>query len=107
VQVSSLPTQEIGFFSYNDKHEYLQDDSSIRYYYPPIIGANLSKGFDTFEKLNDSADDHLDSLLKTIIFNEKKTGIKTDAQVITWRGMLTKVYAVGVKKPLPFMLILI
>ncbi|KAH8588382.1 protein RAI1 [Bisporella sp. PMI_857] len=82
--------REIACFSYNDKHEYLQDDSCIRYYYPPDIGADLSKGFDTFQKLDDSADDHLDSLLKTIIHTEKKTGVKTDAQVITWRGMMTK-----------------
>jgi RAT1-interacting protein len=83
--------QEIACFSYNDKHEFLLDDSSIRYYYPPTLGADLSKGFNTFEKLDDSKDDHLESLLKTIIAYEQRTGSRADVAVITWRGMMTKV----------------
>lgn len=83
--------QEIACFSYNDRHEFLLDDSSIRYYYPPMLGADLSKGFDTFEKLDDSKDDHLNSLLKTIMAHEQETGSRVDAAVITWRGMMTKV----------------
>jgi len=67
------------------------DDSSIRYYYPPTLGADLSKGFDTFEKLDDTADDHLDSLLKTIMAHEEESGKRVDAEIITWRGMMTKV----------------
>jgi RAT1-interacting protein len=69
----------------------LLDDSSIRYYYPPTLGADLSKGFDTFEKLDDAPDDHLDSLLKTIIAHEQKTGSRVTASIMTWRGMMTKV----------------
>jgi RAT1-interacting protein len=67
------------------------DDSSIRYYYPPTLGADLSKGFDTFDKLDDTADDHLDSLLKTIMALEQKDGKPVEADIITWRGMMTKV----------------
>jgi RAT1-interacting protein len=55
------------------------------------LGADLSKGFDTFQKLDDSKDDHLDTLLKTIIAHEQKTGSRVDAAIITWRGMMTKV----------------
>jgi len=51
----------------------------------------LSKGFETFQKLDDTADEHLDSLLKTIAAHEQETGSKIDAQVITWRGMMTKI----------------
>jgi RAT1-interacting protein len=67
------------------------DDSSIRYYYPPTLGAELSKGFDTFDQLDDTADDHLDSLLKTIMALEQKDGKPVEADIITWRGMMTKV----------------
>ena len=88
--VLNLP-QEIACFSYDDKHEYKLDDSSIRYYYPPTLGADLSKGFDTFEKLDDSRDDHLDSLLKTIAAHEQQQGKRVEADIITWRGMMTKV----------------
>jgi RAT1-interacting protein len=54
------------------------------------LGADLSKGFDTFEKLNDAVDDHLDSLLKTIAAHEEQTGQRVEADIITWRGMMTK-----------------
>lgn len=67
------------------------DDSSIRWYYPPTLGADLRRGFDTFQNLDDAADEHLDSLLKTVIAHEEKTGEKVEAGVITWRGMMTKV----------------
>jgi RAT1-interacting protein len=41
--------------------------------------------------LDDTGDDHLDSLLKTIAAHEQETGKKIDANVVTWRGMMTKV----------------
>ena len=79
----------------------------MRYYYPPKIGVNLSQGFDKFQQLDDTADDHLDSLLQTVIAFEERTGTKCEADVITvgcslsfmdqelifgkWRGMMTKV----------------
>lgn len=63
----------------------------MKYYYTPTLGADLSKGFDTFRKLDDTADDHLDSLLKTIIAWEKENDKKCEADIITWRGMMTKV----------------
>lgn len=84
-------SQEIACFSYDDDHKFRLDDSSVRYYYPPTLGADLSKGFDTFEKLDEADDDHLDSLLKTIIDYEQKTGKAVEADIITWRGMMTKV----------------
>ncbi|KAF7548952.1 hypothetical protein G7046_g8497 [Stylonectria norvegica] len=85
--------KEFACFSYDSNHEFHQDDSSIKYYYNPRIGADLSKGFDTFQKLDDTGDEHLDSLLKTIIAHEKETGTKIDASVVTWRGMMTKIMA--------------
>jgi RAT1-interacting protein len=63
----------------------------LRYYFPPRIGADLCRGFDAFEKQDDTADEHLDSLLKTIAAHEQETGQKGDADVITWRGMMSKV----------------
>ncbi|KAI9746318.1 MAG: decapping endonuclease targeting mRNA [Claussenomyces sp. TS43310] len=83
--------REIAYFSYDDKHQFRLDESSLRYYYPPQLGADLCRGFDTFEKLDDTADDHLDSLLKTIVAHEQETGQKVDAEIITWRGMMTKI----------------
>lgn len=67
------------------------DERSLRYYYPPSLPADLSRGFDTFRQLDDTADDHLDSLLKTIIDFERQSSTKCSADIITWRGMITKV----------------
>jgi hypothetical protein len=50
-------------------------------------------GFETFDKHDDSVDEHLDGLLKAIMALEEEEGKKIDAQVVTWRGMITKVSA--------------
>lgn len=83
--------QEITCFSYDDQHSFHLGDSSLRYYYPPRLPADLNRGYDTFQKLDDSADEHLDALLETIMALEKETGKKCEADIITWRGMMTKV----------------
>ena len=84
--------QEITCFSFDDQHKYRWDDSSLRYYHPPTIPADLNRGFDTFRALDDTRDDHLDGLVDTIALHEKEKGTKADADIITWRGMMTKVY---------------
>lgn len=83
--------QEITCFSYDDEHKFHLGDSSLRYYYTPRLPADLNRGFDTFQKLDDTADEHLDALLETIIALEKETGKRCEADIITWRGMMTKV----------------
>jgi RAT1-interacting protein len=52
---------------------------------------DLSEGFHEFDKHDDSVDEHLESLLKTIANHEQKEGKKIDAGIVTWRGMMTKV----------------
>ncbi|TDZ74257.1 Decapping nuclease RAI1 [Colletotrichum trifolii] len=83
--------KEFACFSYDDKHEYHQDDSSLRYYYTPSLGVDLSAGYDSFIKRDDSEAEHLGALLKTIKHHEEQTGQKIDAQIVTWRGMMTKI----------------
>jgi RAT1-interacting protein len=83
--------QEITCFSYDDEHRYRFDDSSLRYYYPPSLPADLNHGFKTFRQLDDSKDDHLDGLVDTLALYEKEKGAKAEADIITWRGMMTKV----------------
>ncbi|KAF4595004.1 protein rai1 [Ophiocordyceps camponoti-floridani] len=85
--------KEFACFSYDDQHEFHLGDSSLKWYYTPHIGADLSKGFDSFQKVDDSRDEHLDSLLRTIVAHEKETRQRIDAHVVTWRGMMTKIMA--------------
>ncbi|KAI0810490.1 RAI1 like PD-XK nuclease-domain-containing protein [Xylaria sp. FL0064] len=86
--------KEIACFSYDEKHEFRLDDSSLQWYYPPRLGADLSRGFDKFEKHDESIDEHLDSLLETIAAHEQEEGKKIDANIVTWRGMMTKIMSV-------------
>ncbi|RJE21295.1 hypothetical protein PHISCL_06364 [Aspergillus sclerotialis] len=83
--------REIACFSYDDQRQFHLGETSLRYYYPPRLPADLNRGFDTFQQLDDSADEHLDALLQTIIALEKETGKKCEADIITWRGMMTKI----------------
>ncbi|PHH89784.1 hypothetical protein CDD83_5273 [Cordyceps sp. RAO-2017] len=85
--------KEFACFSYDENHQLRLDDSSMKWYYTPQLGADLSRGFDTFQKLDDTRAEHLDSLLKAIMVHEQETGEKIDAHFVTWRGMMTKIMA--------------
>ncbi|KAF2715263.1 RAI1-domain-containing protein [Pleomassaria siparia CBS 279.74] len=82
---------EVAHFSYDDNHEYLEDESGINYYHPPHIGADLKDGFETFRHYEDKEDPHLDSLLKTLMLKEKRGETRVQADFVTWRGMMTKI----------------
>lgn len=88
-----IDVQEIACFSYDDKHDFHLDERSLRYYYPPRLGVDLCEGFDSFQQLDDTADDHLDSLLRTIVDLEQKSGSRYEPDFVSWRGMMTKVFA--------------
>lgn len=87
--------QEITCFSYDNERRFSLGESSLSYYYPPSLPADLNLGFDTFQKLNDAGDEHLDALLDTITALEKDTQKRCEADIVTWRGMMTKVSAMN------------
>ena len=88
---ADLNGKEIACFSYDHEHKLHLDSRSLRYYYPPQIGVSLSKGYENFQKLDDSIDEHLDGLLKAILEKEKREQRRVQADIITWRGIMTKV----------------
>lgn len=88
--------REVAHFSYDDNHEYREDDSGINYYCPPQIGADLRDGFESFRHYEDTENPHLDSLLRTLASKERKLQAegkdeKIKGDFVTWRGMMTKV----------------
>lgn len=91
-QLTRSDGQEFTCFSYDDIHAYRPDDSSLRWYYhhPLDVGADLSAGFARFDKHDDSADEHLVSLLRSLVRYERVHG-RVDVGLVTWRGMMTKV----------------
>lgn len=84
--------REVAHFSYDDNHEYREDESGISYYIPPPMGADLKEGFETFRHYEDEEDPHLDSLLKALLSKQRREGSeKIQGDFVTWRGMMTKV----------------
>ncbi|RPB13605.1 RAI1-domain-containing protein, partial [Morchella conica CCBAS932] len=81
---------EITHFSYDDTHTLVHSAASLKSYYPPSLPAQLSNGFSTFIKHDDNIDEHLDGLLCALERLERRTGERTRADVVTWRGMMTK-----------------
>jgi RAT1-interacting protein len=51
----------------------------------------LSAGFDKFIKWDDSIDEHLDGLLKAITALEQETDTRQKTDIVTWRGIMTKI----------------
>jgi RAT1-interacting protein len=51
----------------------------------------LSAGYESFHRWDDSIDEHLDGLLRSVQLLEDKSGERLKVDVISWRGMITKV----------------
>lgn len=100
--------REITEFSFDDEHAHHLDNRSLRYYYPPFIQVpyvsetrrlDLSQGFDTFVKYDDSISLGLNPLLDTVQHHEEQTRTKLNADILTWRGMMTKVRMHHLREP--------
>ncbi|KAI4724211.1 rai1 protein [Aureobasidium sp. EXF-10728] len=93
---------EFAFFSYDSDHKLKPlDNESLKYYYPPFFNVpghqdtrfpvDLSKGYNSFRQRDDSGDEHLDGLLDTLVEAERRSGQKTEVNLVTWRGMMTRI----------------
>ncbi|UZJ55933.1 hypothetical protein CBS101457_005253 [Exobasidium rhododendri] len=85
----------IASFSYDGSRKLHHDDRSRRYYHAPPSRADLNRGYEDLISRDDSINEHLDSLLLTLMRLAKEDGGKGDeyrqrANLITWRGMMTK-----------------
>ncbi|KAH9811702.1 RAI1 like PD-(D/E)XK nuclease [Teratosphaeria destructans] len=106
--------REFAYFSFDEEHRlHPLSDRSLSYYYPPFFSdpgtqnarPDLSAGFDTFRQRDDTLDEHLDALLDTLQAHEERVlsqiengesqgkieDVATQADIITWRGMMTKI----------------
>lgn len=86
--------KELCSYSRTLEGDYVNDDSSLNYYFLPDTDVSteidLSGGFKKFMKHDDSKDGDFDGLLGAIQKYESKTNSKVKADIITWRGILTK-----------------
>lgn len=85
---------QITSFSYDESRNLHHDDRSRKFYHPPPPRADLNRGFEELIERNESINEHLDSLLISLLrvsqSKEKKNEQLSKANLITWRGMMTK-----------------
>ena len=81
------PNQLISF-SYTPERELVFDDSAMRYYCVPPLNSDLGFAYDAWIKRPEERG-RLDGLL-TACLREEVTPERTRANVITWRGIMTK-----------------
>lgn len=82
----------IASFSYDESRTLHHDNRSRRFYHPPPPRADLNRGFEEVVERDESVNEHLDSLLLSLMRLEKagKDEHRRRANLITWRGMMTK-----------------
>lgn len=104
--------REFAYYSLDQNHKTLPlSIQSLRYSYPCMSSApyefgdlptqaaedvnqiSLRQGFTSFNKHDDSVDEHLDAILDTLEAFEIKSGTKVEPDVLMFRGMMTKVRA--------------
>ncbi|KAK9481306.1 RAI1 like PD-XK nuclease-domain-containing protein [Lipomyces japonicus] len=106
--------REITSFSYDEDRNLHLDDSSMSYFYllksdlalssssSSSGGIDLSDGFREFKKRDENVDEHLDGLLLSLMDLEKKTDKKTTGDIITFRGLITKLLCLPYSRNDPF-----
>ncbi|KAG0031541.1 decapping endonuclease targeting mRNA, partial [Podila clonocystis] len=60
---------EIGSFSYDERRNFIMDDSQLKYYFPPDLSKpnNLSVNYDKYISRDLLVDEHIDALLDALI----------------------------------------
>lgn len=102
--------REFAFYSLDKERNVLPlSTASLKYSYPCMSNApnefgddlvqgpehlnqiSLRQGYASFEKYDDSADEHLDAILDTLEAYETQAGVKVQPDFVMFRGMMTKV----------------
>ena len=82
---------ELTSFSFDDKRQLHHDDRSLAYYWPVIGIGDLSAGFDSVISRDESINEHIDAILSALIQYESTHGTaKTNVDIVTWRGLISK-----------------
>ncbi|KAI8059289.1 hypothetical protein BC940DRAFT_328364 [Gongronella butleri] len=89
--VYKQPT-ELTSYSIDHERRVWFDDRELKYYYP-ATGKDLTVGFDKFIERDETVPEHLDTLLDALTDAKAKPNAHPDAtkaDIVTWRGIMTK-----------------
>ena len=84
-----LPTL-ITTYSHQPDRKIVHDDSSMAYYSPAPLGADLNYGFERRIERDESIDEHLDGLCESLQRAAERGDGERKGGIITWRGMITR-----------------
>jgi RAT1-interacting protein len=94
IKSSLKQPREITSFSIDINNKVQLSDGSLKYFYFPenLLDKqiDLCGGFKDFIEKDESTPQHLNELLKAIKGYEEKHGENVSADIITWRGIMTK-----------------
>ncbi|ODQ63265.1 putative suppressor of exonuclease defects [Nadsonia fulvescens var. elongata DSM 6958] len=87
--------KEIGCYSTDISHNYHNDTRGLKYYYFPESSLeddtiDLNTGYKDFERDPEDTPRHLNGMLQCLVGIEKKTNSKVKADIITYRGIMTR-----------------
>ncbi|KAI9595501.1 RAI1 like PD-XK nuclease-domain-containing protein [Syncephalis fuscata] len=87
--------EEIACFSNDAQRRFVYGDQSLRYYYPADIYTDLNDGFDNrYVERDRTQPDHLDGLLASLVElrrDNSKNDSKTQADIMCYRGVITRI----------------
>jgi RAT1-interacting protein len=94
INTSLKQPKEIYSYSIDIHTNVHMDDRSLAYYYLTDSwldrSLDLFSGFKDFQQKDESKPLHLDTLLMALMSYEGKTGTKVKTDIISWRGIMTK-----------------
>ncbi|PWN22559.1 RAI1-domain-containing protein, partial [Microstroma glucosiphilum] len=91
--------EQITSFSYDEERRLFHDDRSLKYFHAPPMKVDLGRGMENLRERDPTRNEHLDSLLYSLMHLAASTPDGSSdfprrrADVITWRGMATKLFS--------------
>ncbi|KAI7897652.1 RAI1 like PD-XK nuclease-domain-containing protein [Cokeromyces recurvatus] len=84
--------QELVSYSIDHERRVWFDDRELKYYSPPNEDddQDLNIGYEKMIKRDDSIPEHIDTLLDALTFYNTENKNTTTADIVTWRGIMTK-----------------
>ncbi|KAI9481344.1 MAG: RAI1 like PD-XK nuclease-domain-containing protein [Benjaminiella poitrasii] len=84
--------QELTSYSIDHERRVWFDDRELKYYHPLIESdtKDLNTGYEKMIKRDENIPEHIDTLLDALTFSGSIKNDKPTADVVTWRGIMTK-----------------
>uniref|UniRef100_A0A060TD59 Decapping nuclease n=1 Tax=Blastobotrys adeninivorans TaxID=409370 RepID=A0A060TD59_BLAAD len=102
IKASLRQPKEICSFSIDENYETQLDNRCLSYFYLPEAfldyNIDLSAGFSDFTEKDESIDVHLNHMLKALLHYEQENDTKVKVDMITFRGIMTKILCLSYSK---------